>query len=53
MTLGYYGSKTKNHLSIPLYHDLKSTLNKRIEEVKLGRIFNFETIHEMGKAFNK
>lgn len=51
--INYYSPKTKEHLTVPLHEELIKVLAERIKEVKSGRIFNYATIGEIGKAFRR
>jgi integrase len=53
MMLKYYSTKSKRYLRVPLHDDLEESLLKRIDEVRTGRIFNYSTIGEIGKAFRR
>lgn len=51
--LEYYSPKTDQHLEIPLHKKLLPILRKRIAEVKSGRLIQYATIGEIGKAFRR
>lgn len=53
MTLTYYSSKVKIHHTIPLHMMLKPFLAKRINEIKTGKLINYATTVDMGKAFRR
>jgi len=52
-TLRYYSEKTKQYFEVPFHHDLEGMLKKRIDEVGDGYLLEYETIHNMGKAFRR
>jgi len=52
-TLKYYSIKTNEHFMIPLHPQVIEPLHKRIEEVKTGRLFAYESAKNMGKAFRR
>lgn len=51
MLLTYHSSKTNKEFIVPLFPELKPILEKRMNEIVEGRIFNYATVREMGKAF--
>ena len=53
MMLKYYSQKTKNYRSVPLNNALKEILQKRVDEVESGRLFNYASYAEIGKAFRR
>jgi integrase len=53
MTLDYYSSKVKIHHCIPLHEKLKPIITKRINEIKSGKLINYATTVDMGKAFRR
>lgn len=53
LMLKYYSPKTKQYRRVPLHDDLFVPLKKRIEEVKTGKLFEYATIGELGKAFRR
>lgn len=52
-TMKYFSQKTKDAFIVPLHEDLLPVLIKRIEEVKSGRIFEYSTGNEIGRAFRR
>ena len=51
--LKYYSRKVDEHYVIPIHDDLIPVLKNRIDEVKEGRIIEYKSISEMGKAFRR
>jgi len=51
--IDYYSPKTKEYLSVPIHEKLAEVLMERIIELKSGKIFNYATIGEIGKAFRR
>lgn len=52
-TIKYYSEKTKEFFEIPFHPELKPILEQRIEQVKSGKILEYETISNLGKAFRR
>ena len=53
MTINYYSSKVKVHNIIPLHEKLNPVLTERVKQIKTGRILDYATVGEMGKAFRR
>lgn len=49
----YYSEKTDEYFQLPIHPDLYPILEKRVSEVGEGRIFQYETINNIGKAFRR
>jgi len=52
-TVQYYEQKIKDYWIIPIHDNLIEVLRKRIETVKEGRIFEYENIGNMGRAYRR
>lgn len=52
-TLQYYSPKTKSHFTIPFHPDIIPILKTRISEATTGRLLNYESVKNMGKAFSR
>lgn len=53
LEFNYYSQKTDQYLTVPFHEILKPVLQERIEEVKTGKILNYATVGEMGRAFRR
>ncbi len=51
--LNYYSPKVKEHNVVPIHDDLLPILEERISEVKEGRLLEYATIGEIGKAVRR
>jgi len=52
-TISYYSPKTNEHFKIPIHEQLLPFLTNRIEEIKEGKLLEYETINNIGKAFRR
>jgi len=53
MELRYYSPKRKEHREVPLHPDLASTLAKRIDEIKTGKLINYSSTENLGDAIER
>ncbi len=53
MTMHYFSSKVQIHNTIPLHLKLKPILIERLKDIKEGKIINYGTTVDMGKAFRR
>ena len=53
MEMRFYSSKTDNWFIRPIHSKVKSILTKRIKGNKIGRIFDYSEVKNMGKAFQR
>ena len=51
--ISYHSQKTDQYFTVPIQEVLVPILQARINEVKEGRIFNYSSVGEMGKAFRR
>ncbi|MFZ1289564.1 MAG: site-specific integrase [Melioribacteraceae bacterium] len=52
-SISYYLPKTKDYLKVPIHQELKPILEKRIIEVKNGKILEYEAVDNIGKAYRR
>jgi len=52
-TFEYYSPKTKSYFTIPFHPDIIPVLKERIKEVTTGRLLNYKSVKNMGKAFSR
>lgn len=52
-TMKYYSPKTDEYFSVPIKTELHSILKSRIDEIKKGKILDYENIGNLGKAFRR
>jgi integrase/recombinase XerD len=53
MEMRYYSSKTGNWFVRPIHDNVKTILEKRIQDKKTGPLFDYSQIKNMGKAFQR
>lgn len=53
LELSYYSQKTDQYFTVPFREKLKPILKERMNEVKSGKILNYASEKEMGKAFRR
>lgn len=53
MEIKFYSSKIDKWFVRPIHKALKEVLSLRIDEVKIGRIFEYDEVKNMGKAFSR
>lgn len=51
--LSYHSPKTKNYFKVPIHPDLIPLLQMRVSEVKEGKLLEYETVNNIGKAFRR
>lgn len=51
--LSYYSPKTNEHFRVPIHEVLLPVLVERIKEVKEGKLLEYESINNMGKALRR
>ncbi len=51
--ISYYAPKTQEYFKVPIHPDLVLILSNRISEAKEGKILEYKTIGNMGKAFRR
>ncbi|MBK8944090.1 MAG: site-specific integrase [Ignavibacteriae bacterium] len=51
--LSYYSPKTNEHFMVPMHPNLIPILKERISEVKEGKILEYESINNIGKAYRR
>ena len=51
--LSYYSPKTTEYFMVPIHPDLVPILKARVDEVKEGKILEYETISNIGKAYRR
>jgi integrase len=52
-TFNYYSEKTDEYFQLPIHRELRPILYDRIKEVKEGKLFMYETIGNIGRAFRR
>ena len=52
-TLKYYSPKTKTNFMVPFHPDLAPVLKARIDEVGTGKLLEYASIYNIGKAFSR
>lgn len=52
-TIKYFSEKTKEYFEVPFHPELKPILDERIKQIQEGKILEYETINNLGKAFRR
>ncbi len=52
-TIKYYSEKSSEFFEVPFHPELKPILEQRIKQIEVGKILEYETINNLGKAFRR